>query len=41
MGMIPGVFIVKDDIDLSDTNAVSEELDSVEVPGGSSCGCEG
>jgi len=39
MGMIPGVFIVKDDIDLSDASAVQEELGSVQIPKGGSCGC--
>ena len=48
MGMIPGVFIVKEDIDLSNQNAVKEELDAVpELEGGScgggsgGCGCGG
>ena len=39
MGMIPGVFIVKDDINLSDASAVQEELGSVQIPKGGSCGC--
>ena len=48
MGMIQGVFIVKEDIDLSNQNAVKEELDAVpELEGGScgggsgGCGCGG
>ena len=38
MGMIPGVFIVKDDIDLSNTGEVQKELESVPAPVGGSCG---
>jgi sulfite exporter TauE/SafE/copper chaperone CopZ len=38
MGMIPGTFVVKDDIDLNDAAAVQKELDSVVVPQGGSCG---
>ncbi|MBR9683916.1 hypothetical protein GOV03_05255 [Candidatus Woesearchaeota archaeon] len=42
MGMIPGVFLVKDDVDV---NSVNEELDSLpELQGGScggGCGCGG
>lgn len=41
MGMIPGVFIVKDDIDVKDTAAVQKELDSASVPRGGSCGGSG
>lgn len=41
MGMIPGTFIVKEEIDLSNTADVQKELDSVEVPKGSSCGMGG
>ena len=47
MGMIPGTFIVKDNIDLSNTKEVQKELNAVEVPkggscgGGSGCGCGG
>jgi len=49
MGMIPGVFIVKDDIDLNDAAAVAQELEAVpELEGGScggggsgGCGCGG
>jgi len=49
MGMIPGVFIVKDDIDLSNTAEVQKELAAVpELEGGScgggsggGCGCGG
>ena len=38
MGMIPGSFIIKDDIDLSNKEAIQKELDAVEVPKGGSCG---
>ncbi|MFH1316495.1 MAG: sulfite exporter TauE/SafE family protein [Candidatus Woesearchaeota archaeon] len=38
MGMIPGRFIVKDDIDLSDSEEIQKELDEVVVPAGGSCG---
>jgi len=38
MGMIPGVFIVKDNID---TNNVQDDLNSVVVPAGGSCGSGG
>jgi len=38
MGMIPGTFIVKDNIDLSNTKEVQKELNAVEVPKGGSCG---
>jgi sulfite exporter TauE/SafE len=38
MGMIPGTFIVRDDIDLTNQEAVQDELDSVAVPQGGSCG---
>jgi len=38
MGMIPGTFIVKDDIDLSDTVEVQKELDSVAAQPRGSCG---
>ncbi|MEW5896816.1 MAG: sulfite exporter TauE/SafE family protein [Nanoarchaeota archaeon] len=48
MGMIPGVFIVKDNVvkdnadkDSVDAVAVSNELKSVQVPKGSSCGMGG
>jgi sulfite exporter TauE/SafE/copper chaperone CopZ len=47
MGMIPGTFIVKDDVDLDNVVQVQKELDAVEVPaggscgGGSGCGCGG
>ena len=49
MGMIPGTFVVKDDIDLGNEEAVQKELDAVpEQPRGScgaarggSCGCGG
>jgi len=52
MGMIPGVFIVKDDINVSNQNELQKTLDSVDVrsaesPGGScggsggGCGCGG
>ncbi|MFC2136065.1 sulfite exporter TauE/SafE family protein [Bacteroidota bacterium] len=38
MGMIPGTFIVKDDVDFSDTEAIQKELDNVPVQAGGSCG---
>ncbi|MBR9676305.1 hypothetical protein GOV05_04825 [Candidatus Woesearchaeota archaeon] len=38
MGMIPGVFVVKEDIDLSDASAVQGALEEVVVPSGGSCG---
>ncbi len=38
MGMIPGVFIVKDEVD---SNTVNEELNNVQVPKGGSCGAGG
>ena len=38
MGMIPGTFIVSDDIDLGNTEQVQEKLNSVTVPAGGSCG---
>ncbi|NOX71209.1 MAG: hypothetical protein GXO64_00735, partial [Candidatus Micrarchaeota archaeon] len=38
MGMIPGTFIVKDDIDLGDEEEVQKELESVQLPKGGSCG---
>ncbi len=38
MGMIPGVFIVKDQVD---TNTVNQDLNQVQVPKGSSCGMGG
>jgi sulfite exporter TauE/SafE/copper chaperone CopZ len=38
MGMIPGVFIVKDDIDLSNTAEIQKELDSVPQQQRGSCG---
>jgi sulfite exporter TauE/SafE/copper chaperone CopZ len=41
MGMIPGMFIVKDDIDLQDSGSAQEELNNVEVPAGGSCGGSG
>ena len=47
MGMIPGVFIVKDDVDIGDPNAIQEELDALpelkggSCGGGSGCGCGG
>lgn len=41
MGMIPGTFIVKDDIDLDNAAEVNAELEKVNVPKGSSCGCGG
>ncbi|MBN1792174.1 sulfite exporter TauE/SafE family protein [Candidatus Woesearchaeota archaeon] len=50
MGMIPGTFIVKDDIDLSDTEAVQKEIASIPASkpagtcgagAGGGCGCGG
>ncbi len=41
MGMIPGTFIVKDDIDLDDQSAVQQELDSVPEQPHGTCGCGG
>jgi sulfite exporter TauE/SafE/copper chaperone CopZ len=38
MGMIPGTFIVKDDVDLSNTAEVQKELDAVPMQQGGSCG---
>ncbi len=38
MGMIPGVFIVKDDIDIDNPQEILKELEEVEVPQGGSCG---
>ncbi len=41
MGMIPGTFIVKEDINLEDAAAVEKELNSVPDPVGGSCGGSG
>ncbi len=41
MGMIPGTFVVKDDIDLSDKAEVQQELESVPEQQHGSCGCGG
>ena len=47
MGMIPGTFVVKDDIDLDNTAEIQKELDAVpkqvggSCGGGSGCGCGG
>ena len=38
MGMIPGVFVVKDEVN---SNTVNEELSNVQVPKGGSCGAGG
>jgi len=40
MGMIPGTFIVKDDIDLSDKEAVQQEIEQIpaQAEGSGSCG---
>ena len=38
MGMIPGVFVVKDDLN---GNSIEEELNKIEVPSGGSCGAGG
>jgi len=40
MGMIRGVFVVKDDINVNDKAQVQAELSSVQLPsGGGGCGC--
>jgi plastocyanin domain-containing protein len=43
MGMIPGMFIVKDDIDLEDPEAIQQELNQAPElkSGGCGCGCGG
>jgi sulfite exporter TauE/SafE/copper chaperone CopZ len=41
MGMIPGTFIVKDDLDVNNAAAIQKELDSIQVPKGGSCGGSG
>lgn len=41
MGMITGKFIVKDNVDLENKEAVQKELDAVQVPKGGSCGANG
>ncbi|MFH1850016.1 MAG: sulfite exporter TauE/SafE family protein [archaeon] len=41
MGMIPGVFVVKDDIDLGDTQVVEKALNDVPEQRGGSCGAAG
>lgn len=41
MGMIPGTFIVKDDLNLGDEGAIQEvqnEIDNTPAPQGGSCG---
>ena len=38
MGMIPGTFVVKEDIDLDNADAVQDELDNVPQQQGGSCG---
>ncbi|MBU1205062.1 MAG: sulfite exporter TauE/SafE family protein [Nanoarchaeota archaeon] len=38
MGMIPGVFIVKDDINLENQDEIQQELSDVSVPKSGSCG---
>lgn len=38
MGMIPGVFIVKEDINLENQEEVQKELSNINVPRGGSCG---
>ena len=38
MGMIPGVFVVKDEVNV---NSVQEELNNIKVPSGGSCGAGG
>jgi len=39
MGMIPGTFIVKDNIDLNNSKAIQKELSKVSLPKNSGCGC--
>ena len=42
MGMIKGVFVVKDDVNVNDPAVIQQELSSVQVPsGGGGCGCGG
>ncbi|MBU0615031.1 MAG: heavy metal transporter, partial [Nanoarchaeota archaeon] len=41
MGMIQGTFVVKDDIDITDTAEVQKELNAVPAPVGGSCGGSG
>lgn len=42
MGMIKGVFIVKNDVNVNNKEEVQKELNNVQVPsGGGSCGCGG
>ncbi len=41
MGMIPGTFIVKEDINLDDAKQIQKELESAPEPVGGSCGCGG
>ena len=38
MGMIPGTFIVKDDIDLSNADEIQQELAAAPKPKAGSCG---
>lgn len=38
MGMIPGTFVVKSDIDINNKDVVKQELEQVQVPKGGSCG---
>jgi len=38
MGMIPGVFVVKEDVNASSPEAVKTELQNLQVPQGGSCG---
>lgn len=38
MGMIPGVFVVKENIDINNSEAIEEELNNIQVPAGGSCG---
>ena len=41
MGMITGKFVVKENIDLADTQSVQKELNTVQVPKGGTCGGSG
>ncbi len=38
MGMIPGVFVVKEDVNINSPEAVKTELQNIQVPQGGSCG---
>jgi hypothetical protein len=38
MGMIPGVFVVKEEVNTNSPEAVKAELQNIPVPSGGSCG---